>query len=359
MSDATFVYLDARGPYVTGRPNPPGRSVITESDPGFPIYQLLSELRSPVSLRELMILPVRTGYIGKPGDPPPAHLPPSAAALFPEVVTGEISVRCEEGTIHCRTYSLPGIGPVPKPVILYLHGGGFTVGTSADTAAITSRLARDTGALVVSADYRMAPEWPFPYAVEDAFSVYRGLQEEAGLLGADGQRIVVAGDSAGGNLAAVLPLVARDRDVACPAATVLLCPITNFCAEEHSEFERLAARGIVYDTAFFGFIRGAYLQKKANWVHPYASPVCGDLAGYPPTMVVGGGEDPIIGDNRAFVEALRSAGVTANLYERAGMPHGYYFFPGLVPEGGEAMEAVAKFLLSLPAFGAVESPGSQ
>jgi acetyl esterase len=295
-------------------------------------------------LRELMISPVRTGYIGKPGDPPPAHLPPSVKQLFPEIEVGEIGVRCRDGWLHCRTYSDPSKNNELRPVILYLHGGGFTVGTSDDTASITSRMARDTGCLVVSVDYRMAPEWPFPYAVEDCFAVYQALQVEGGRLGCDGSRIIVAGDSAGGNLAAVVPLVARDRSVAPPVATVLLCPITNFCAEDHPGFERLAAKGIVYDTAFFGFIRGAYLLRKENWTHPYASPAFGDLEGYPPTIVVCGGEDPIVEDNRAFVEHLQSCGVAAERFERAGMPHGYYFFPGLVPEGDEALQAVCAFI---------------
>lgn len=335
------------GPYVTDLPHPPGCSVIDPADPAFPIYRLLSELRSPVTLRELMIAPVRTGYIGKPGDPPPAHLPPSAAELFPEVVCGEIGVRVADGLVFCRTYLVPGSGTKNRPVILYFHGGGFTVGTSADTATITSRFARDTGALVVSVDYRMAPEWPFPFAVEDCFAVYDALRREVAGMEGDPERIVVAGDSAGGNLAAVMPLVARDRGVAPPAGAVLLCPITDFHAEHYPGFERMAARGIVYDTAFFGFIRGAYLLRGENWAHPYASPACGDLAGYPATLVVCGSADPIVEDNRAFVEKLRGAGARAECFERAGMPHGYYFFPGLVPEGDEALGAVAEFVRDL------------
>lgn len=339
-----LISLHPAGPYVTQAANPPGASVISESDPAFPIYRLLSELRSPVSLRELMIAPVRSGYIGKPGEPAPAHLPPSVEELFPEILIGEIGVRCADGWLHCRTYSAPAPGDELRPLILYIHGGGFTVGTSDDTASITCRMARDTGALVVSVDYRMAPEWPFPYAVEDCFAVYRALQVEGKRIGGDGERIVVSGDSAGGNLSAVLPLVARDRNVPQPWAAVLLCPITNFCAEDYPGFEQRAARGIVYDTAFFGFIRGAYLLKKENWTHPYASPAFGDLKDYPPTMVVCGGADPIVEDNRAFVAQLQSLGRETECFERPGMPHGYYFFPGLVPEGDEALQAVSGFI---------------
>ena len=348
MSESPSQIVPApRGPYVTDLPHPPGCSQIDPADPAFPIYRLLSELRSPVTLRELMIGPVRTGYIGKPGDPPPAHLPPSAAELFPEVVCGEIGVRVPDGVVFCRSYLAPDANAKNRPVILYFHGGGFTVGTSADTATITSRLARDTGAVVVSVEYRMAPEWPFPFAVEDCFAVYDVFRREAGRVGGDPERIVVAGDSAGGNLAAVLPLVARDRGVPLPAGAILLCPITDFHAEDHPGFERMAARGIVYDTAFFGFIRGAYLLRKENWSHPYASPARGNLAGFPPTLVVCGSADPIVEDNLAFVDKLRRAGARVDCFERAGMPHGYYFFPGLVPEGDEALDAVAEFVRNL------------
>ena len=190
----------------------------------------------------------------------------------------------------------------------------------------------------------VAPEWPFPFAVEDCFAVFDALGREVQRLGGDPARIVVAGDSAGGNLAAVLPLMARDRGVPLPKGALLLCPITDFHAERHPGFERMAARGIVYDTAFFGFIRGAYLLRQKNWSHPYASPALGDLTGFPPTLVVCGSADPIVEDNRAFVEKLRRAGTQAACFERAGMPHGYYFFPGVLPEGDEALAAATAFV---------------
>lgn len=336
---------DPDGPFVTDLPNAPGRTVLDPSAPGYPIYHLLSGLRSPLTLRELMIDPIRRGYIGTPGSSLPEDLPPSAEVLFPEIQVRRIGVRCEDGVIECRVYSPPeATNGARRPVIVYFHGGGFTVGSAQDTASITSRLARDVGAVVVSVNYRMAPEWPFPYAVEDCFAVYRTILQEAAGIGGDPDCVAVAGDSAGGNLAAALPLVSRDREVSLPTATLLLCPITNFSAEDHPEFEELAALGVVYDTPFFGFIRAAYLQRRCNWTAPYASPICGDLTGFPPTLVVAGTADPMIGDNRAFVEKLKSAGSDATLHEAADMPHGYYFFPGLVPDGDTALAAAAEFL---------------
>jgi acetyl esterase len=332
-----------KGPFVTELPDPPGLSHFDPNGPAAPYYELLAQLRHPLTLREMMIKPVRDGYIGKPGEPLPKDMPPSADALYPQVRVQEIGVPCADGTIRCKLYTPPGDAS-GRPVVLYLHGGGFMVGSAADTASITSRIAAKTGCAVVSVDYRMAPEWPFPYAIDDGFAVLRWLREHAGLIGGDPKRILVAGDSAGGNLAAAMPLVARDRGAGTLLAAVLLCPITNFFAEQYESFERLAPHGIIYDTPFFGFARGAYLPHQLDWSEPYASPALADIGDYPPTLVVSGTADPMIDDNRAFVAKLRAAGVSVQGFERENMPHGYYFFPGLLKQGEEALAAVDRFI---------------
>ena len=114
-----------------------------------------------------------------------------------------------------------------------------------------------------------------------------------------------------------------------PQAAVLLAPITDFFFEQYELFERLAPLGIVYDAAFIGFIRGAYLVHGRNWGHPYASPTRADLHGYPPTFIATGTADPLVDDNRAFAKKLRAAGgAEVEHLVRDGMPHGFYFFPG-------------------------------
>jgi acetyl esterase len=164
-----------------------------------------------------------------------------------------------------------------------------------------------------------------------------------------GARIAVSGDSAGGNLAAALPIRAHDAGLSLPQATVLLCPITDFFCEDYDSFDRLAPLGIVYDTAFIGFIRGAYLVHRRNWEHPHASPARADLTDFPPTLVVSGTHDPLVDENSAFVEKLKAAGRTAEHFVREGMPHGYYFFPGVFAQGDEAFAATSEFLTSLRA----------
>jgi len=187
----------------------------------------------------------------------------------------------------------------------------------------------------VSANYRLAPEWPFPACLDDCLAVLQWMQKNGATLGGDGTRIAVGGDSAGGNLAAALVIKARDEGVSLPQATVLLAPTTDFFFEQHESFERLAPLGIVYDTAFIGFVRGAYLVPPAR----------ADLRNYPPTFIATGTADPLVDDNRAFAQKLRAAGgKTVEHFVREDMPHGFYFFPGMFEQGDEAFAAIATFL---------------
>ncbi|MGA7488211.1 MAG: alpha/beta hydrolase [Xanthobacteraceae bacterium] len=335
-------------PFVDQLPNGPGVSTIDPAAPAAPMYRLLAKMRSPVALRDLMIRPVRAGYIGQERPIDPAELPKSAAELYPEIRVSEVAVPSPIGRIRCQVFS-PHTSRAPsgdrRPMMLYLHGGGFTVGQSEDTAYITSRIAAENAIVVVSANYRLAPEWPFPACLDDCLAVLQWMQNNDGALGGEGTRIVVGGDSAGGNLAAALPIKARDAGSPPPQATVLLAPITDFFFEEHLSFERLAPVGIVYDSACIGFIRGAYLVHGRNWAHPHASPARADLRNYPPALIVSGTADPLVDDNRAFADKLRAAGGTrVEHFIREGMPHGFYFFPGMFKQGDEAFTALATFL---------------
>jgi acetyl esterase len=147
--------------FVDQLPDGPGVSRIDPADPAAPLYRLLAKMRSPVALRDLMIHPVRTGYIGQEEPIDPKELPKSAAELYPHISVSSLSVPSSAGPIRCQVFSPPGSGG-SRPMMLYLHGGGFTVGQSEDTAYITSRIAAENSMVVVSANYRLAPEWPFP-----------------------------------------------------------------------------------------------------------------------------------------------------------------------------------------------------
>src|SRR5262249_16749544 len=150
-------------PFVDQRPNGPGVSKIDPSDPAAPMYRLLAKMRSPVTLRDLMIHPVRTGYHGQEQPIAAAELPKSTADPDPDphIGVGEVAVPSPAGRLRCQVFSPPAssAGGGARPMMLYLHGGGFTVGQSEDTAYITSRIAAENAMVVVSANYRLAPEW--------------------------------------------------------------------------------------------------------------------------------------------------------------------------------------------------------
>src|SRR5215510_1034353 len=144
-------------PFVDQRPNGPGVSKIDPSDAAAPMYRLLAKMRSPVTLRDLMIHPVRTGYIGQEQPIAAADLPKSAAELYPEIGVSEVAVPSPPGRIRCQVFSPPASKPRGglRPMMLYLHGGGFTLGQSEDTAYITSRIAAENTMVVVSVNYRL------------------------------------------------------------------------------------------------------------------------------------------------------------------------------------------------------------
>ena len=336
--------------FVDQRPDGPGVTRINPRDPATPMYRLLAKMRSPVALRDLMIHPVRVGYIGQDNPIDPAELPKSGAELYPQIRVTEVAVPSPAGPVRCQVYSPPDLSG-PRPMMLYIHGGGFTVGQSEDTAYLTSRLAADNDMVVVSVNYRMAPEWPFPAGLDDCLAVLVWMRRNGASIGGDPGWIAVSGDSAGANMAAVMPVKAADAGEGAPQATVLFCPICDFHFEQYESFERLAPLGIVYDTPFIGYIRGAYLVKGANWRHPHASPLFADLSAYPPTLIGSGTHDPLVDDNRAFAAKLREAGRPVEHIVREGMPHGFYFFPGMFREGDELFGSIKTFLAGLRAGG--------
>ena len=318
-------------------------SYIDPDDPAMPMYRVIANNRRPVALRDLMIAPVRSGYIGDGGQPDPTLIPPSGAEAIPGVEVDQVYLPVRDGVARCQLYRPIASPAGALPAIVYFHGGGFTVGSSEDCDFLARKLAVTNDALVISANYRSAPEFAFPVPFDDAFDVYAWIVERGADLGADTAKIVVAGDSAGSNFAAAIPLRARDAGVRMPDATVMLGAFADFQFERWPSFRKLAPRGIVYDMAFAGFIRGAYVGTTA-WDHPWVSPIEGELAGYPPAVVVAGTHDPIVDSARAFSARIRAAGGRTVEYFPEGMPHGFYFFPGVHPEEDVSYRIVAEAL---------------
>jgi acetyl esterase len=234
------------------------------------------------------------------------------------------------GEIPVRVYRKLG-GAAEPAAIVYLHGGGWVVG-DLDSHDGSCRLLADTsGCVVVSVDYRLAPEHPFPAAVEDSVAAYRWVQEHPEELGTAPGRVGVMGDSAGGNLAAVVARVARDGDVPAPVAQCLVYPATD--AHFRSRSHELFADGSVRTREAMGWYGGHYLPDVADWDSPLASPLLeDDLDGVAPAVVVTAGFDPLRDEGRAYADKLAAAGVSVRYRCYDDLVHGF-FGMGVLPEG--------------------------
>ncbi len=225
----------------------------------------------------------------------------------------------------------------PDRVLLYLHGGGYTLCSPETHRGLVARLSRvaRTRALVI--DYRLAPEHPFPAAVEDAEAAYRWLLA----TGQPAEKIVIAGDSAGGGLTAALLLAIRDAGLPRPAGAALLSPWTDLALTGWSMLTKADEDPMLRpDSAMLGARH--YLGETIP-THPLASPLYANLAGLPPLFVQVGDKEILLDDSRRFVEKARNAGTDATLEVWPGMPHVFQAFPQL-PEAHEAVTHMGTFL---------------
>jgi acetyl esterase len=234
------------------------------------------------------------------------------------------------GDIPVRVYRKLG-GPAEPATIVYLHGGGWVVG-DLDTHDGSCRLLADvTECVVVSVDYRLAPEHPFPAAVDDCVAAYRWVQQHPAELGVAPGRVGVMGDSAGGNLAAVVARVTRDGDVPAPVAQCLVYPSTD--ARMQSRSIELYATGFFLTRDSMEWYREQYLPDRADRTSPLASPLLeDDLAGVAPAVIVTAGFDPLRDEGRAYADELAAAGVPVRYRCYDDLVHGF-FGMGILPEG--------------------------
>lgn len=224
-----------------------------------------------------------------------------------------------------------------ETVLLYLHGGGY-FGCSAEThRPITASFALQ-GFRVFAANYRLAPENPFPAAVDDAAAAYRGLLAE----GHSPQRVVVAGDSAGGGLALSLMLVLRAADTPLPAAAVLFSPWTDLAATGES-VRTNDARCAMFSGPAIGPTARYYLGS-GDPRNPLASPLYADLTGLPPLLIHVGADETLRDDSTRLAEKARAAGVTVELKVWPVVPHVWQLAPQKIPEARQSLREAAEFL---------------
>ncbi|MBU5434954.1 alpha/beta hydrolase [Pseudoflavonifractor sp. MSJ-37] len=231
----------------------------------------------------------------------------------------------------------PDRGHDRRHAVLYCHGGGYTSGNLGYSRPIASKLAGVTGFEVLSFEYRLAPEHPYPAAVEDALKAWDYLM----YLGYGARDIVVAGDSAGGNLALVLAHRLKATGRRLPGALILMSPWTDMTASGRSYQER-AELDPSLTQDYIQAVRAAYAGGE-DWTAPGLSPLFGDLRGFPPVLIQAGTNEILLSDSVRLRDRLVAAGVPCRLEVWRGMWHVFQMFP--IKRASEAMDSIGRFLL--------------
>lgn len=213
------------------------------------------------------------------------------------------------GQIPVKVFTPQGSGPFP--VLVFIHGGGWVIGSPATHARLCAELSGGAGCVVVSLDYRMAPENPAPAALDDCVAAIRYVVANAAEFGGDGSRFAIGGDSAGGNLSAAAAL--RLRDEGGPKAKLLLLLYGAYTGDNNLPSVIENGEGKILTRKAMEWFYGHYLSGGASTDDPYIAPIKGDLTGLPPAHLIVGSQDPLLDDNRLFAAALKAAGVPATL----------------------------------------------
>lgn len=247
-----------------------------------------------------------------------------------------------EGEIPVRHYA-PAEAGGPHPLLVYLHGGGWVFGDIATHDSLCRMLCRHGGVHVLSVDYRLSPEHRFPAAIEDSQAALRWAREHAAELGADPARVGVGGDSAGGNMAAVLSLLAREAGEPGPAIQLLIYPATGIRAQEHWRSRELFADGFFLTTEQMAWFEEQYLGAGHGLdedirVSPHRA---GDLSGLAPALVVTAGFDPLRDEGEEYARRLAAEGTHTVLRRFPGLIHGFASMPGVSRAAHDAVIEIA------------------
>jgi monoterpene epsilon-lactone hydrolase len=274
-------------------------------------------------------------------DQPPPPLAEARAGFTPldelHPIPGDVRVsEVAAGGVPAHWLDAPGTDP--ERVLLFLHGGGFQFGSLTSDGELAARLGRASGMRVLFLEYRLAPEHPFPAAIDDVRAAWNWLRMEQGLRA---DALAVAGDSAGGGLAVALLVATRDDGGALPAAVVLMSPTVDLTSSGVSMTERVAQDPIstpeLLDQLASDYLAGA------DPTTPLASPLFTSLAGFPPLLILVGTADLLLSDSERLAAAATDAGVDVELYVGDGLPHVYPLMLG-TPEAAEATQRIGAFL---------------
>lgn len=245
-------------------------------------------------------------------------------------------------SIRLRVYT-PRPADGPRPCTVYLHGGGFVVGSLDSHDGFCRMLADRSDHLVISVDYRLAPEHPFPAAPEDCQAAFAWVHANAADLGVDPARIAVAGDSAGGNLATVLCQRQRDAGGALPAFQLLVYPCTD--APRSMPSHRTFAEGFYLTESTLDWYVANYFEDVAHKLHPSASPLLADdVSGLPPAHITTAGFDPLRDEGERYAQKLSAAGVETTHRGYDDLIHGYALQSGIIDAARTACEDLVEVL---------------
>lgn len=295
--------------------------------------------------QELLDLAAAVGF------PPIETLTPLEAREFFDQRTADLDAEPDVGEMFDRTVPGPA-GEIPirvyrpvdatddTPCVLFFHGGGWVIG-SVDTHDLVCRaLTEATAATVVSVEYRLAPEHPFPAAIDDCEAVTRWVADNGAEIGVNGDRLAVCGDSAGGNLAAAVSLSCADGPKI--SAQALVYPAVDLSNTERASIERNGVGYLLEKPGIRWFV-GHYAPAQAMRFDPRCSPILGDLAGQPPAIVLTAEFDPLLDEGKDYADALAKAGVPVEYTRFDGQVHTFFAQVGFLDASLDSVRMIARF----------------
>ncbi len=274
-----------------------------------------------------------------------ANVPVETARKHLETVARTLLIRATG--VHVEQSQIAGIdvdwlrpkGAREDKVLFYLHGGAYVLGSRRTHRQLASHMAKEAGVTAVLPEYRLAPEHPYPAAIEDAVAVYRALLE-SGLKPED---IVISGDSAGGALSVATLLALRHAGDPLPAAAVLLSPFLDVTASGESATTR-ADQDPWFDVSDMAVVARYYCSDESKWRDPLISPVFANVSGLPPMLIQVGDDEILLNDSTRLAEKLEAAGVDVELEIWPDMWHVFQMFIGKMPESRKAVEKIGKYI---------------
>jgi acetyl esterase len=260
--------------------------------------------------------------------------PPKVAAT----IDGTIPV--PGATLKIRRYRPLGVEGGTLPTLIYYHGGGWVIGNIETHDSTCRRIANKSSCQVISVDYRLAPEHPFPTPIEDSLAAFRHIRDNAGQFEADPARLAVGGDSAGGNISAVVCQACKQTGEAMPAFQMLIYPATD--ARRSTESHRLFSDGYFLTHDLIEWFWKAYMPAGTDLTDLRLSPLLAtDVSGLPPAFVLTAGFDPLRDEGRAYADRLIDAGVKTTYVNYPGTIHGFFSLSRFLKQGLKANDEAA------------------